>query len=133
MKNVFKLLTVVCLVATMTTLTSCKKSNEDLIVGTWKCTSVTCEPQNPFMNLLVGCNFTFNADKTLVTSIFDEQSTGTYAVDGNKLTMTVDGETIVADIKSLDKKNLSFAYTEEDEDDEGNPVTVTVTMNFDKQ
>ena len=133
MKNVFKLLTVVCLVATMTTLTSCKKSNEDLIVGTWKCTSVTCEPQNPFMNLLVGCTFTFNADKTLVTAIFDEQATGTYAVDGDKLTMTVDGETIVADIKSLDKKKLSFAYTEEDEDDEGNPVTVTVTMNFDKQ
>ena len=37
MKNIFKLLTIVCFVASVTMFSSCKKSNEDLIVGTWKC------------------------------------------------------------------------------------------------
>ena len=133
MKNVFKLLTVVCLVATMTTLTSCKKSNEELIIGTWKCTSAVSEPQDPFLNLLVGCTFTFNSDKTLVTTLFDEQTKGTYTVDGDKLTFVVEGETTVAEIKKLDKKNLTFVYTVEDEDDEGNQSKMSVTMNFDKQ
>ena len=128
MKNIFKLLTIVCFVASVTMFSSCKKSNEDLIIGTWKCSSITCEPQDPFMNLFIGVTFTFNADKTLVANALDEVGKGTYAVDGNKLTMTIEGESMVADIITLDKKKLSFSYTETAEDE-----TVKVTMNFDKQ
>lgn len=128
MKNIFKLLTIVCFVASVTMFSSCKKSNEDLIVGTWKCSSITSEPQDPFMNLFVGFTFTFNADKTLVANVRDEVGKGTYTVDGNKLTMTLEGESMVADIITLDKKKLSFSYTETDVDE-----PVKVTMNFDKQ
>ena len=129
MKNIFKLLTIVCFVASVTMFSSCKKSNEDLIVGSWKCSSITSEPQeDPSLNLFIGATFTFNADKTRVANVLDEVGKGTYAVDGNKLTMTLEGESMVADIITLDKKKLSFSYTETDEDE-----PVKVTMNFDKQ
>ena len=130
MKNVFKILTVVCFVAAMTTFTSCKKSNEDLIVGTWKCTSVQTVPADPFANLLAGVIFTFNADKTMAVNSFGENGKGTYSIKGNTLTMTVENDPRTAEIKTLDKKKLTFSYDEVDDEDGS---TINITMNFDKQ
>ena len=137
MKKAFSFLTIVCFVATLVTFTSCQKSQEDLIVGTWKCTSVTCVPENPFVNLLIGTTFTFNADNTFTLTQYNETNNGTYAIADSKLTFTIDEETGVMEISKLDKKNMVLVMRDsyEDYDDDGNPVTVenVITMNFDKQ
>ena len=133
MKKAVSLLTIVCFVATLAMFSSCSKSQEDLIVGTWKCTSVTCEPENPWTNLMLGFTFVFNADMTMSATAFGETDNGAYTIGNNKLTATYDGETIVFDIKKLDKKELTLVYTDVDEDDEGNPVTYTMTLGFTRQ
>lgn len=134
MKKVFKLFTVVCFVAALASMTSCTKSQEDLIIGSWKATSVTSEPANPFISLLNNTVFTFNADNTctiLVASFGEEEddiTKGTYTIADSKLTITADGETMACDVKTLDKKKLIFSITETDEDG-----TMTVTFDCDKQ
>ena len=132
MKKVFKLFTVVCFVAALASMTSCTKSQEDLIIGSWKATSVTSEPANPFISLLNGTVFTFNADNTFsmaLTFLGETDSTmGTYTIADNKLTLTAEGETIVCDVQTLDKEKLVFSMTETDEDG-----TMTTTYNCDKQ
>ena len=131
MKKVFKLFTVVCFVAALACMSSCTKSQEDLIIGSWKATTVTSEPANPFAMLLNGTVFTFNADNTFsitIDALAGEGTTGTYTIADNKLSMTSEGETIVGEIKTLDKKKLVFSMVETDED-----VTMTITFDCDKQ
>lgn len=131
MKKVFKLFTVVCFVAALASMTSCTKSQEDLIIGSWKTTSVTSEPADPFMTLLNGTIFTFNADNTFsmaLTFLGETDSTmGTYTIADNKLTMNAEGEPMVCDIKTLDKEKLVFSTTETT--DEG---TETVTFDCER-
>lgn len=137
MKKAFKLITLICVVASMFAMSSCKKSQEDLIVGTWKLTAIDSEPQNPFALFLVGSTFAFNADKTMTAtvSIFGqtEVSNGTYTINDGKLVMTIDGEALAAEIKTLDKKNLSIFLEETDEDEDGQPMTIKMTWNFERQ
>lgn len=126
MKKVFKLFTVVYFVAALASMTSCTKSQEDLIIGSWETTSVTSEPANPFITILNGTIFTFNADNTfsvIPERLVGDGTTGTYTIADNKLTMNAEGEPMVCDIKTLDKEKLVFSTTEPT--DEG---TETVTF-----
>lgn len=137
MKKAFKVLTMVCLVATMALMSSCAKDKEDLIVGSWKLTNVESTPANPFAQILVNnMSFTFNADKTgtVAVTVFGEndESACTWSIDNDKLTIKYvdeeDDEPIVADILSLDKKELKIQSVEEEEG-----VRVTMDMTFTRQ
>lgn len=137
MKKAFKVLTMVCLVATMALMSSCAKDKEDLIVGSWKLTNVESTPANPFAQILVNnMSFTFNADKTgtVAVNVFGEndESACTWSIDNDKLTIKYvdeeDDEPIVADILSLDKKELKIQSVEEEEG-----VRVTMDMTFTRQ
>lgn len=131
MKKAFKVLTLVCFVAALFTMTSCTKSQEDLIVGTWKITKVDSEPVNPFVGFL-GTTLTFNADNTMSTSqeMLGEVETtnGTYKINNGKIVMTIDGDPQDAEIKTLDKKNLVLYLEEIDEEDPQFSIKMTWTL-----
>lgn len=132
MKKAFRILTMVCLVATMTMMTSCQKQ-EDLIVGSWKMSEIKCTPENPLLVLFMNnITFTFNADNTfsMTTVVFDETDTqnGTYSIADDKLTLIVEGDPMVCDVLTLDKKTLEFVMTETDEDQ-----TFSIDMKFNRQ
>lgn len=66
----------------------------------------------------------------MTVNAFGENGKGTYSIKGNSLTMTVENEPMTAEIKTLDKKKLTFSYDEVDEED---GTSINFTMNFDKQ
>lgn len=141
MKKAFKVLSIVCFVAALFTMTSCTKSQEDLIVGTWKVSNVVSEPENPFVLMMVGTTFTFNADNTCSTSTtfmgMTNVQNGTYTIADGKLSMTLTDEdgsdTEVFDIKKLDKSNLSLYFEDKDTDFDGNPITMKITLELARQ
>ncbi|MCQ2295637.1 MAG: lipocalin family protein [Bacteroidales bacterium] len=141
MKKAFKVLSIVCFVAALFTMTSCTKSQEDLIVGTWKVSNVVSEPENPFVLMMVGTTFTFNADNTCSTSTtfmgMTNVQNGTYTIADGKLSMTLTDEdgsdTEVFDIKKLDKSDLSLYFEDKDTDFDGNPITMKITLELARQ
>ncbi len=143
MRSLVNISAVVCLVLSMTTLVSCKKTNEDLIVGTWKCTSVSLNPQNfiesqRYIEELSTAKFLFTDEKYVAIAIGNERSYGNYSIDGDKLVIIIMGkeDPVVAKVNLLDSKRFSFTYSQKayDEDDEGHSryITVAVTLNLDK-
>ena len=133
----------------------CSKDAEDLIVGKWNVESVTVTDvytnhPNPSMNgthteteyLPEGYSmtFTFNKDKTVEvqqsSGNITETASGTYSVDGMKLTITLpqsyrddNGQTHnstyseTAEIVNIDKENLTLRMSEGDFDDVYDGVT----------
>lgn len=143
MKNIYNFLILVSIVAAIFALASCKKTNEDLIVGTWKCTSVSLNPQNfiesqRYIEELSTAKFLFTDEKYVAIAIGNERSYGNYSIDGDKLVIIIMGkeDPVVAKVNLLDSKRFSFTYSQKayDEDDEGHSryITVAVTLNLDK-
>ena len=133
MKKVFTLLTIVCFVASISLFSSCTKSQEDLIVGTWKCTTATCTPYTQLINIYLDFTMVFNADKSMSATMMGRTENGTYTIEGDKLTTDFAGNTTPMDIKKLDNKKLSVSFVNESRDDEGNPITYVYELDFDRQ
>jgi uncharacterized protein (TIGR03066 family) len=84
-----------------------KKSNADKIVGTWKLVKTPRGAVPPGLSVLA----TFDKDgKVTVKSSFmdkNDSKSGTYKVDGKKLTIKLEGEKEETEtIKTLDDKEL---------------------------
>lgn len=104
----------------MLAMSSCSK-NEDLIVGKWQLDTVTVNGQTQPMGGMMTMIFQFNEDNSgsIEMAVFGEtmNEAFTYAVDGDKLNLTQDGETITATIKNLNKKNLEIEVEDMDEEE----------------
>ena len=133
MKKVFSFLTIVCFVATLSMFSSCSKNQDDLIVGTWKCTNATCTPYTQLINIYLDFTMVFNADMTMSGTMMGHTESGTYTIEGDKLTTDFGGKVTPMDIKKLDKKKLSVSFINESRDDDGNPITYVYELDFDRQ
>ena len=139
-----KTLAVVVIAALTFSLTSCTKSAEDLIIGTWESTNFTMtsvasgytgeyavlngtrtETENGNTTL------TFKDNGTVVSTTVEdghtETETGTYKVEDDDLILTYDGVTMTMDIDNIDKKSMTLTYSESGEDD-GQTYTTTIVM-----
>ena len=131
MKNIFKVLSLVLLVGAMFTFSSCKKDNQELIIGTWSLTEGTSnDPEMsvvlPMMIGNMAMEFTEDGVVTTAMTMFGQTqtSTGSYTIDGDKITMIdEDGETSTATIKELTKKKLTLNTVE---------GTYEITLTFEK-
>ena len=143
MKNIYNFLILVCFVAAIFSLASCKKTNEDLIVGTWRCTSVTCNPSGiteseRLAALYTSAKFLFTAEKYFAVALPSETSYGFYTIDGDKLGIVISGNenSVIAQINHLDSKNLTFTFSQEvydeDENGKGRHTNVAFTFNLEK-
>lgn len=143
MKNIYNFLILVCFVAAIFSLASCKKTNEDLIVGTWLCTSVTCNPSGVIESermaaLYTSAKFLFTAEKYVAVALPSGTSYGFYTIDGDKLGIVIRGEEdpVLAQINYLDSKNLTFTFSQEvhdeDENGESRHINVAFTYNLEK-
>jgi uncharacterized membrane protein len=159
MKNSLKTLAAVVIAALTLSLTGCTKDAEDLIIGSWEETSVTItsvvsgytgeyaewngthtETETPEAGESVV--LTFNKDNTMSSVQNYEGGTyttsGTYTVDGNKLTMTIsdsDGDTYTEayNIDNIDKKAMTLSFNEsytDTEDGQNAQVSVTMVINL---
>lgn len=119
-------------IVAMISLSSCKKDNEDLIIGKWNVVSQSAMGQT--MNLSqMGMTMTWeflkdgtgnmNMTMNFMGQTMDESEAFSYTVDGDKLIMTAEGETETVTIVNLDKKVLELEMTDVDEDS-GAPMTI---------
>lgn len=125
MKKTLKFAALLLGIFTMICMTSCKKDNEDLIIGKWNVTSLTAD--NMTMNpSQMGMTMTweFKNDNTgemvmvmnLMGQQMNETSSFNYTIDGDKIQFKLDGENAIATIKTLDKKSLEFEVSGFDEE-----------------
>ena len=150
MKKAFKVLAMFVMVASMAVLSSCSK--EDNIVGKWQFESITMSVENvdpeiqqmfdaevALMNIfLKDMVWEFKSDNTLVASGLDEDmdmfaGTATYSIDGKKLSI-VDAEfpdePEVYDIVTLNGSKLVLSTSFEEEDEDGDIIKGTGTLEF---
>ncbi len=131
MKHIFKVFSLALLVGAMFTFSSCKKDNQELIIGTWSLTEGTSnDPEmSAVLPMMIGnMAMEFTEDGVVTTAMTmlgqTQNTTGTYTIDGDKLTMIdEDGETSTATIKELTKKKLTLSTTEDSFD---------ITLTFEK-
>lgn len=116
MKKAVKLLAVVFALVSIVMFSSCSK-NEKNIVGAWKAISMSEGGQSfNFADMGMDMTYNFNEDGTgsinsAQTFMGQNVSTTmpfTYSVDGDQLTMTIEGETSNATIETLTKTDLVF-------------------------
>ena len=117
----------VSFIATAAIFTSCKKengkSNEERIVGKWT-------PEAAYFDYNVGGvsqkdtavasegdYIQFNSDKTVVSVSEGEQSTGTWSIQDNKLTISETGEVVapIYDIQKLTDNEMSLHLKQTDD------------------
>ena len=104
-----------CFVAMGLMFSSCQK-NEDLIIGKWKLVKVVDNNQTYTEGEEIGSIWEFKADNTMSMGIEYAGQTvsvpGTYAIDGDKLTMTIAGEPETMNIEKLNKKTMILSDPE---------------------
>jgi hypothetical protein len=121
MKKVkFSWLSLVATIAIGVAFSGCGKDDgedsESSVVGLWHFVNVTADIENKenpemveekkdmltlFTVFMQGTTIEFKADKTFVMTVNDSSETGTYTSDGNRFTMTVDGESLNSDEASI--------------------------------
>lgn len=129
-----KVLTLLLFVASLTAMTSCKKVDKNLIIGSWKCSSATFTTLGVPMDypLAEGMNWTFQSDGKLIAELVPEldiEDITNYVINGNELRVSwveLDGdlETEFFTIKELTNSKLTLAEFEDDWDDS------YLTLNF---
>lgn len=139
MKNIFKVFSLALLVGAMFTLSSCKKDNQDLIIGKWSLVSATTNDDMltqiyPMLIDHMTCEFTEDGTwtETANTGVpeIDKWFNGTtsYSVDGNKIIINnKDDELTNITIDELTKNSLTI--TQITETVNGVP-TATVTEKY---
>ena len=103
-------------VLSLAALTSCKKTNEQLIIGKWECTSAIATLDNETENVseFIGWVWLFNDNGIVTTEYHGEESenpvisTAKFVIDDNQLTLTSldNEETKVYIIKEVTNKKL---------------------------
>lgn len=134
MKKMTKVLTLLLFVASLTAMTSCKKVDKNLIIGSWKCSSATLTTLGVPMDypLAEGMNWTFQSDGKLIADLVPEldiEDITNYVINGNELRVSwveLDGdlETEFFTIKELTNSKLTLAEFEDELDDD------YLTLNF---
>lgn len=130
-----KVLTLLLFVASLTAMTSCKKVDKNLIVGSWKCSSATITKfgVSADYELAVGINWTFQSDGKLIADLVPEldidNATLNYVISGNRLRVSwieYDGDMEVKffTIKELTNSKLTLVEVEDELDDD------YLTLNF---
>ncbi len=115
-KNIKKI-TMLLFVAAAMLSTACHKeyasydTYQELIVGKWSCTMMeTNQGQMPMdgQNMAIILEFTSSGNYTETDIVYGEQSvlTGTYKLQGKKLTLTSGGNDYTEEVVTLDQKNL---------------------------
>ena len=124
-----KVLTLLLFVASLTAMTSCKKVDKNLIVGSWQCTAATLTEYGqaaPYVPA-VGLIWEFQSDGTLIAELVPEidieSVTSTYVISGNQLTISYrddegDLESETYTINELTKTKLKFTENEYEYDDD---------------
>lgn len=126
MKKTLKFAALLIGIFSMICMTSCKKDNEDLIIGKWNVTGMTAEGMtiNP-SQMGMTMTWEFKKDNTgsmnMTMNFMGQQMTESdpfnYTIDGDKITFTLDNEAATATIKTLDKKVLEFEVSGFDEEE----------------
>ena len=129
-----KVLTLLLFVASLTAMTSCKKVDKNLIIGSWKCSSATLTTLGVPMDypLAEGMNWTFQSDGKLIAELVPEldiEDITNYVINGNELRVSwveLDGdlETEFFTIKELTNSKLTLVEVEDELDDD------YLTLNF---
>ena len=118
MKKTTKVFAMLLFVLSLTALTSCKKTNEQLIIGKWECTSAiaTLDDETENVSEYIGWIWLFNNDGTVTTEYNGEESenpvvsSAKFVIDDNQLTFTSldNEETMIYIIKELTNSKLSI-------------------------
>lgn len=126
MKKTLKFAALLLGIFSMICMTSCKKDNEDLIIGKWNVTGMTANGMtiNP-SQMGMTMTWEFKKDNTgsmnMTMNYMGQQMTESdpfnYTIDGDKITFTLDNEAATATIKTLDKKVLEFEVSGFDEEE----------------
>jgi hypothetical protein len=170
MQHKIKSLFIVCLIASISFITSCSKDDDgpagSPIVGTWTYNKVDLNftvNNQPFTTFLVstgeftapeaaayeaffktlilnevdlaGSSATFNADGTCRFVDGGTTETGTYVLSNNntELSVTIDGDTQVFQVKELTNNRMVLSFSEEelvDLDDNGVDETLKIAFDF---
>ena len=150
MKKAFKVLAMFVMVASMAVLSSCSK--EENIVGKWQFQAVTMTIENGdpeiqqmfdaevalMNNFLKDMVWEFKSDNTLEASGLDEDmdmfaGNATYSIDGSTLTIfdaEYPDEPEVYEIVTLNGSKLLLRTSFEEEDEEGDIIKGTGTLEF---
>ncbi len=117
----FKAIAAMFCAALVLTLTGCSKDPEDLIIGTWNATKVIStytyngHTETETDTFKEGeSQMTFKEDGTVVIKSTDNgevsEETGSYTVDDHKITLTAEGQSLIGDIVSIDKKEMEIKF-----------------------
>ena len=91
MKKTIGLLLAVTLIITL--FSGCAFEKKNLILGTWS------YQQTTILNVVTNRTYTFNEDGTCEISIEGETQTIDYELDGNKVTLSIQGEKVSGTVK----------------------------------
>ena len=143
MKKILKVLVLFVAVASMATMTSCKKDNAAQIVGKWQFekATVSVSVDDPELQQMINeyiswmemevneenhdLTIEFKSDKTCIASSEGISEAGTWSIDGDRI--TIDGDSMT--IKELTNKKLVLEETESF-DEEGAEGSMKVSLEF---
>ncbi len=121
MKKTTKVFAMLLFLLSLTTLTSCNKTNEQLIIGKWECVTatVTMDGETGTIPGMVGAFWIFGADGTLTGESAENSdpnanassNPATYVVKDNQVTITGlnhadESQTVIYTIKELTNRKL---------------------------
>ncbi|MBQ6729036.1 MAG: lipocalin family protein [Bacteroidales bacterium] len=121
MKKTTKVFAMLLFVLSLTTLTSCNKTNEQLIIGKWECVTatMTMDGETGTIPDMVGAFWIFGADGTLTGESAENSdpntnassNPATYVVNDNQVTITGlnhadESQTVIYTIKELTNRKL---------------------------
>ena len=122
MKKTTKLFAMLLFVLSLTTLTSCKKTNEQLIIGKWDCITATIIIDNEMETIPQGFRWIldFNNDGVVSSEYYQDGlahptiTTSKYIISENQISFTsFDGEgSSIYSIKELTNKKLAIETSE---------------------
>ena len=123
MKKAIKVMAMVLFVVGMTTLSSCTKSNEELILGKWKLDTISATYEGSSFEMTVAdLAALIGADDEFTDFIVEfkdngyvymEDESAAYSIDGDKLTVTQDGESIEMTISKISSSSMTLEAEED--------------------
>ena len=105
-KMMMTLAAVLC--CTMTMLTACHNGSstmEDLIIGKWTLVSFDGKTQTEG----IGSEWEYQSDKTFKYYIQGQTISGTYTIDGNRITMTAQDTPWTVTVKEITPSQMTWA------------------------
>ena len=112
MKKTIKVMAMLLFVISLATFTSCKKENENLILGKWECVTASFTEDGVTNSVpgVIGLVWEFKDNGTVVATLpedLDDGDTASYVVLDNQLTITSTDEHGDVDTKTYSIKELT--------------------------